>query len=119
MHPADIRGDRSGDGNHQPPDRPIPAYRGKAILPHGTPIDIANDKALEPAQRLRLLHNWAQDLIDRQIASAEGMTAPSAEMAAAESQLLREVNHAIDLVESGDGSVGGKIARAWRRLTGN
>jgi hypothetical protein len=80
------------------------------------PLAIVGDEGLSRAQRLRLLKEWAQDLVDRQVAADEGMGAETPRAEAAEATLLRQVNVAIETVEACPEAPPGLLTRAWRRL---
>ena len=80
------------------------------------PLAIVGDEGLSRAQRLRLLEEWAQDLMDRQVAADEGMGAETARVEAAEATLLRQVNLAIETVEACPEAPPGLLTRVWRRL---
>ncbi len=81
-----------------------------------TPEAVVDDGALNRAQRLRLLGEWAQDLIDRQVAENEGMAPETPAAGAADAQLLRRVNAAIEVVEASPEAPGNLLTRVWRRL---
>ena len=84
---------------------------------YANPDANVGDTSLTRAQRLRLLDDWAQDLSDRQVATAEGMLPPSPAQASADAQLLLTVNAAIETIETAGSASEGSLARAWRRLT--
>lgn len=83
---------------------------------YDSPEAIVADQALTRRQRLRLLDEWAQDLIDQQVADNEGM-APQAPQSAVETGLLRRVNASIESVEATPEENTSLVARVWRRLT--
>ena len=83
---------------------------------YANPLAIVSDDDLSRTQRLRLLKEWAQDLMDRQVAADEGMGAETARVEAAESTLLRQVNVAIETVEASPEAPPGLLTRVWRRL---
>lgn len=80
------------------------------------PASIVADPALDRGQRLRLLGEWAQDLVDRQVAENEGMAPEVPGTAAAETTLLRQVNAAIEAVEAMPEAPPSLLTRVWRRL---
>lgn len=95
------------------------------------PAAIADDAGLTRGQKLRLLGEWAQDLIDRQVAENEGMgpesigaiaDGASADASGAlgsggnETALLHQVNNAIETVEASPDAAPGLLTRVWRRL---
>ena len=84
---------------------------------YANPAAIVEDAALSRPQRLRLLGEWAQDLVDRQVAYNEGMAPEVPGAAAAETLLMRQVNDAIEQVEDSAEAAPGLLARVWRRLT--
>jgi hypothetical protein len=81
------------------------------------PGAILADKGLTRRQRLHLLTEWAQDIVDRQVAENEGMAPETIAESADETQLLRQVNAAIETVEASAEDTPGLITRVWRRLT--
>lgn len=83
---------------------------------YANPLAIAGDEGLTRAQRLRLLQEWAQDLIDRQVAADEGMGADTARAESADATLLRQVNVAIETVEASPEAPPGLLTRVWRRI---
>lgn len=80
------------------------------------PDAIVIDAGLTRSQRLRLLQEWAQDIVDRQVAENEGMAPEVPGAGAAETALLRQVNAAIEIVEASPESPPGLLTRVWRRL---
>lgn len=81
------------------------------------PAAIVADTGLSRQQRLRLLTEWAQDLVDRQVAENEGMAPEGIVGSAHDTGLLRQVNTAIEAVEVSPETPPGLIARVWRRMT--
>lgn len=81
------------------------------------PAAIIADTGLTRRQRLRLLTEWAQDLVDRQVAENEGMAPEGAKESAFDTGLLRQVNTAIETVEASPEEAPNLITRVWRRLT--
>lgn len=80
------------------------------------PDAIIADTGLTRRQRLHLLTEWAQDIVDRQVAENEGMAPETALESADETQLLREVNAAIERVDASADDAPGLVTRMWRRL---
>ena len=81
------------------------------------PAAVVADTGLSRQQRLRLLSEWAQDLVDRQVAENEGMAPEGVNNSAHDTGLLRQVNTAIETVEASPEAPPGLMARVWRRLT--
>ncbi len=81
-----------------------------------SPDAIVVDAGLTRTQRLRLLSEWAQDILDRQVADNEGMAPEIPGVAAAETALLRQVNAAMEIVEASPEAPAGLLTRVWRRL---
>ncbi len=81
------------------------------------PAAIVADPGLTRRQRLQLLGEWAQDLVDRQVAENEGMAPERVHESAEDTSLLRRVNTAIELVEASPEAPAGLMTRVWRRLT--
>ncbi len=112
------------DGSHAPScapramtdDRPFKVIFESARY-YASPDAIVGDMQLSRAEQLRLLDDWAQDLSDRQVATAEGMLPPSPALASADAQLLGKVNAGIETIEAAKDEAIGPLARAWRRLT--
>ena len=84
---------------------------------YADPASIVSDAGLTRTQRLRLLGEWAQDLVDRQVAENEGMAPEIPGAGAAETTLLRQVNAAIEHVEAAPEANPNLMTRVWRRLT--
>jgi hypothetical protein len=83
---------------------------------YATPAAIVDDAGLTRQQRLQLLGEWAQDLVDRQVAENEGMAPETAGAGARETSLLRLVNAAMEQVEASPETPPNLLTRAWRRL---
>ena len=81
------------------------------------PAAIVADAGLGRRQRLHLLTEWAQDLVDRQVAENEGMAPEGVRESAFDTGLLRQVNTAIETVQASPEEATGFITRVWRRLT--
>lgn len=84
---------------------------------YATPSAIVDDPALSRRERLHLLGEWAQDLVDRQVAENEGMAPETPGAGAEDTSLLRRVNAAIETVEASPEESPGLLTRVWRRLT--
>jgi hypothetical protein len=80
------------------------------------PAAVLADPGLDRGQRLRLLTEWAQDIVDRQVAENEGMGPETAAVGADETNLLRQVNAAIETVEASPAAPPGLLTRVWTRL---
>lgn len=80
------------------------------------PAAVVADTGLTRRQRLHLLTEWAQDLVDRQVAENEGMAPEGLRQSAFDTGLLRQVNTAIEVVEASPEAAPGLITRVWRRL---
>ncbi len=80
------------------------------------PADAAADGALSRDQKLRLLTQWAQDLVDRQVADNDD---PEPENVGdpEDTMLLRQLNAAIECVEAVP-QPPGVFARIWRGIAG-
>lgn len=106
---------KSGDGTQETEDFEIVVADPAAFYPD--PAAIVADPGLTRRQRLHLLTEWAQDIVDRQVAENEGMAPETVAESADETQLLRQVNAAIETVEASPEDAPGLITRVWRRLT--
>lgn len=85
---------------------------------YATPAAVVVDAGLSRAQRLRLLGEWAQDLVDRQVAENEGMAPETVGSGVdVDAALFRQVTAATAEVEASPETPPGMLARAWRRLT--
>lgn len=81
------------------------------------PADIVADDQLTVAQKRRFLTEWAQDLTDRQQASGEGMDSGSAAATAAEGDLLRKINAALEQLGNKEEADKTRAGRSfWKRL---
>ncbi len=105
----------SVDGTQETEDFDIVVADPAAFYPE--PAAIVADKGVTKRQRLLLLAEWAQDIVDRQVAENEGMAPETVAESADETQLLRQVNAAIETVEASPDDAPGLITRVWRRLT--
>jgi hypothetical protein len=80
------------------------------------PAAIAADTTLSKAQKQRFLNEWAHDLADRQVADSEGM-APGDGTSSTDAALLKQVNAAIEQVETAaDAEPAGGVRGFWTRL---
>lgn len=90
---------------------------------YANPDAVADDAGLTRVQKLRLLGEWAQDLVDRQVADNEGMVreVPNERAAAGSAAnvavLFHQVNTALARVEASPEEAPGLLTRVWRRLT--
>lgn len=89
------------------------------------PEAIVADTTLSRAQKLRFLHEWAQDIAQRQVADDEGMApddsrsagTDASRAAATDGSLLRSVNAAIAHAEAEAETDSALTFRTlWRRL---
>jgi hypothetical protein len=93
--------------------RQYAARRANPAGHYADPTAVVDDQSLTRAQRLQLLHDWAQDLVDQQIASGEGMI-PN--VPGIDGALLRQVNICIETVESMPTKPANIIVQLWRRV---
>lgn len=81
------------------------------------PEAILADTELTHAQKERFLCEWAQDLVDRQVADQEGMVPPE-DAEAADAALLRRINHAIEQLKDAEDAEPAEPRSFWKRFLG-
>ena len=89
------------------------ARRADPAAHYQDPAAVVTDYSMTRTQRLQLLHDWAQDLIDHQIASGEGMLHASPGL---DARLLRQINVCIETVEATPEDPVNHFVRLWRLL---
>lgn len=81
------------------------------------PADIVADDHLAVEQKRRFLTEWAQDLSDRQMAADEGMDSVSSSATAAEADMLRKINAALEQLTGKEEADRNKAGRSfWKRI---
>lgn len=89
------------------------ARRANPAAYYPYPGAVVVDGSLTRGQRLEVLHDWALDMVDRQIAADEGMPASLPD---SDAMLFRQINACIETVEASPREPATPVVRLLRRL---
>ncbi len=86
------------------------------IADYASPAAVLADGRLTRSERLRMLDDWVQAIVDREIEARENGTTVEPAAAAAGDRLLGEITEAVRAIEASAPLPSNLVARAWQVL---